>query len=116
MTNVESGIAKRLRIAREQAGLSQGQVARLLSLHRPAVTEIEAGRRRVSAEELDQLARLYHVSLDWLVRGDAGNNARNPAEIAARKFANLRPEELDRLIQLLTTLRLQGQDEERGEE
>ena len=49
-------IGARLRQARELAGLSQGQVAKLMSLHRPAVSEMEAGRRRVSAEELKQMA------------------------------------------------------------
>ena len=37
-----SGIALRLRAAREQSGLSQGQIAKLLVLHRPAISEIEA--------------------------------------------------------------------------
>ena len=45
-------IAGRLRLARETAGLSQGQAAKRLGLHRPTVSEIEAGRRRVTAEEV----------------------------------------------------------------
>ena len=44
-------IASRLRLSREMAGLTQGQVAKSLEWHRPTVSEIEAGRRRVSAEE-----------------------------------------------------------------
>jgi transcriptional regulator with XRE-family HTH domain len=51
-------IASRLRLARESAGLSQGQVAKKMNLHRPTVSEIEAGRRRVSAEELARFAEL----------------------------------------------------------
>jgi transcriptional regulator with XRE-family HTH domain len=51
-------IASRLRLARENAGLSQGQVAKKMNLHRPTVSEIEAGRRRVSAEELARFAEL----------------------------------------------------------
>jgi transcriptional regulator with XRE-family HTH domain len=61
-----SSVAERLRIAREQAGLSQGQVARILGLHRPTISEIEAGRRRVTAEETATFARLYEVSVAWL--------------------------------------------------
>ena len=38
-------IASRLRSAREMAGLSQGQVAKMLGMHRPTISEIEAGRR-----------------------------------------------------------------------
>jgi len=45
-------IAERLKEARRLAGLSQGHVARILGLHRPSVSEMEAGNRRVSAEEL----------------------------------------------------------------
>src|SRR5712692_6304557 len=62
-------LAERLREARTAAGLSQGQVAKKLGMHRPTVTEIEASRRKVSAEELRQFADLYGVSKDWLVDG-----------------------------------------------
>ena len=60
-------IASRLRLARQAAGLSQGQVAKHLGWHRPTVSEIEAGRRRVQAEELTLLAELYGVrgSVDY---------------------------------------------------
>jgi DNA-binding XRE family transcriptional regulator len=49
-------IGERLRMAREQAGLSQGQVAKKLNLHRPSVTETEAGRRKASPQELVEYA------------------------------------------------------------
>ena len=45
-------IANRIRTARENAGLSQGQAAKLLGFQRPTISEIEAGRRRVTAVEL----------------------------------------------------------------
>jgi transcriptional regulator with XRE-family HTH domain len=60
-------IANKLKAARERVGLTQAQVARILGLHRPSISEIEAGRRSVSAEELATLAETYKVSLDWLV-------------------------------------------------
>ena len=47
-----NAIAERLKLARDQAGLSQGQVAKKLGWHRPTVSEIEAGRRRVAADEV----------------------------------------------------------------
>lgn len=59
-------IAARLRTARERAGLSQGQAARLLEMHRPTISEIEASRRRVAAEELTRFADLYGVTVSWL--------------------------------------------------
>ena len=65
-----STLAERLRLAREQAGLSQGQVARLLDMHRPTISEIEAGRRKVTAEELAVFSQTYEVSVAWLTGSD----------------------------------------------
>jgi transcriptional regulator with XRE-family HTH domain len=105
-------IAQRLRAAREHAGLSQGQVARLLQLHRPSVSELEAGRRSVSAEELTELARIYDVSVTWLLGEDfEDHEQRDPrVELAAREIQKLRPEDLDRLLALLSTLRRAGSE------
>lgn len=97
-------IASRLRAAREQAGLSQGQVAKMFGLQRPTISEIEAGRRRVSAEELARFAKTYGVSIAWL----ATNTAEVPepnVELAARELSKLKGEDLDRVLALLRTLR-----------
>jgi transcriptional regulator with XRE-family HTH domain len=99
-------MSERLRTARELAGLSQGQVAKELGLHRPSVSEMEAGRRRVSAEELARMADLYAVDLAWLAGGEAvsdGNQAR--VELAARELSKLREEDLDRVLKVLSALR-----------
>jgi transcriptional regulator with XRE-family HTH domain len=100
-------IATRLKVARLQAGLSQGQVARLLDLHRPSISEVEAGRRKVSAEELAKLAQIYGVSATWLTgeEGSATTETDIRTEVAARELAKLKPEDLDRVLQLLATLR-----------
>src|SRR3546814_7465348 len=64
----------RLRAAREAAGLSQGQVAKLMNMHRPTISEMEAGNRRITADELAKLADLYDTKLSWLL-GDAPERA-----------------------------------------
>jgi transcriptional regulator with XRE-family HTH domain len=108
----KQAIAQRLRAAREHAGLSQGQVARLLQLHRPSVSELEAGRRSVSAEELAEFARIYDVSVSWLVGEESdGQEQIDPrVELAAREIQKLKPEDLDRLLALLSTLRRVGSE------
>lgn len=99
-------VAVRLRLAREMAGLSQAQSAKQLGLHRPTVTEIEAGRRAVAAEELVQFADLYGVSVNWLTRGTKEVDvARERIELAARELAKLRPKDVDRVLSLLTALK-----------
>jgi transcriptional regulator with XRE-family HTH domain len=102
--SVRSTIAQRLQAARKQAGLSQGQVARLLDLQRPAISEIEAGRRKVSAEELSRLAEIYDVSVSWIT--NSGPEMPDPAvELAARGLAKLKPEDLETVLHLLRSLR-----------
>jgi transcriptional regulator with XRE-family HTH domain len=100
-------IAERIREARKHAGLSQGQVAKLMGLHRPSVSEIEAGNRRVSADELKNLAKLFDVSVAWLM-GDApdGVETDDPRiQLAARELKKLKPQDLERLLRLLTSMR-----------
>ena len=99
-------IAARLRFAREMAGLTQGQVAEMRGWHRPTVSEIEAGRRRVSADELPSLAELYGVSVSWLLDEEqASSSASARARLAARELGKLGDEDLDRLLELIQALK-----------
>jgi transcriptional regulator with XRE-family HTH domain len=100
-------LAERLREARKLAGLSQGNVANMLGLHRPSVSEIEAGNRRVSADELARFAEIYDVSIVWLL-GEAPEtiDVQDPRlELAARELSKLKPEDLERLLKLLAAMR-----------
>jgi transcriptional regulator with XRE-family HTH domain len=103
-TESQAEVAARLRMARENAGLSQGQVAKLMNLHRPTVCEIEAGRRRVTAGEIASFAGHYEVDVDWLLGARRG--ATDPRiELAARELAKLDPDDMRRLLELLRTLK-----------
>ena len=100
-------LAERLKEARKLAGISQGHVARILGLHRPAISEVEAGNRRVSADELARLAEIYDVSVAWLLgQAPEAINAQDPRlELAARELTKLKPDDLDRLLKLLAVMR-----------
>lgn len=100
-------ISDRLRTAREAAGLSQAQVGKLMGLHRPTITEIEAGRRRVSADELTQFADIYGVGTDWILSEHdrvAGPND-DKILLAARQLSKMKDEDLDRLVKLIHMLK-----------
>jgi transcriptional regulator with XRE-family HTH domain len=100
-------IAERLKAARQLAGLSQGHVAKILGMHRPSISEIEAGNRRVSADELPRFAETYDVSVAWLL-GTAPEtlDPQDPRlELAARELAKLKPNDLARLLRLLAAMR-----------
>lgn len=104
-----TAIAQRLKLAREQAGLSQGQVAKMMAMHRPSISEIEAGRRKVSAEELSQFAMMYDISISWLANAESEVQD-SAVELAARELAKIKREDLDKVLQLLRTLRKRGSD------
>jgi len=67
---LRKGLVARLITARKKAGLSQTVVAERLDISRPSLSEIESGRRKVAAEELIILSKLYNVSLDWLASNE----------------------------------------------
>jgi transcriptional regulator with XRE-family HTH domain len=110
---IRNQIASRLRLAREAAGLSQGQVAKMMNVHRPTISEIEAGRRRVSADELTRFAEIYGVSVNWLTVEQKVES--EPVEdrimLAARLLGKMKDEDLDRLMNVLRMLRKSGEGE-----
>lgn len=105
--NMRARVAERIREARRSAGLSQGQVAKLMDLHRPTISEIEAGNRRVTAEELSALADMFDVTVAWLV-GEASETVETDdprIQLAARELKKLKPDDLERLMRLLASMR-----------
>jgi transcriptional regulator with XRE-family HTH domain len=60
-------LGERLRRSREYLGLSQGEVADHMKLSRPAITNMESGRRKVSTFELARLARLYRQPYEYFL-------------------------------------------------
>jgi transcriptional regulator with XRE-family HTH domain len=109
-------IAERIREARTLAGLSQGQVAKMMGMHRPSISEIEAGNRRVSAEELTRLADLFDVSTAYLLgEAPAKLSLDDPKlQLAARELAKLSPDALDGLLRALAAVRTDSDDNPKG--
>lgn len=107
MTQDNTTTYNRIRQAREAAGLSQGQVAKKMGLHRPTITEIEAGRRRVTSDEISQFSDLYGVSVNWLVNGPTTeeNGINERTLLAARELSKMTDKDLDRIIGLIKMLK-----------
>jgi transcriptional regulator with XRE-family HTH domain len=66
-TTDRAALGRRLRAAREDAGLSQQDVATRLGIYQSTVAFMEKGRRDVSALELARMARLFGLSTDELL-------------------------------------------------
>lgn len=105
-------IADRIREARQLSGLSQGQAAKMLEMHRPTISEIENGNRKVSATELAQFAEIYEVSINYLM--GEGSDQMNPSDpklqLAARELSKLSPDALNSLMRALAVI--QGDDKD----
>ncbi len=59
MSITQQELGRRIRTAREACRLTQEQVGERLGVSRPAVVQIEAGKRAVSSLELDRLSHLF---------------------------------------------------------
>lgn len=59
--------AKKLKEARMKAKITQDEAAALMNVTRRAISEMEAGKRSVSAEELAQFSRIYKVDVRELL-------------------------------------------------
>lgn len=81
-------LVARLKEAREYMGISQEKVATYLGVPRSAVSEIESGKRSVSALELQRLAKLYQKSVGWFT-DDVIQGAPPEIEYLARTAAEL---------------------------
>jgi len=105
MNSDREKIASRLKQARVLSGLSQAHAAEKLNLQRPAISEIEAGNRKVTAEEIIQFADLYQVDTSWLLLREGENNSEpGRLKFAARELEKLSQEDIKKLLDVLKIL------------
>ena len=58
---------KKLKEARVKKGLSHDEAANLMNVAKRAISEIEAGKRSISADELAQFSPIYNVDVRELL-------------------------------------------------
>jgi transcriptional regulator with XRE-family HTH domain len=59
--------AKKLKEARMKAGFTQDEAADLMKITKRAISQIEADKRALSADELAQFSRIYNVDVRELL-------------------------------------------------
>ena len=67
-TNEYKNVVKKLRKARNEAGLMQVDVAEKLKKPQSYISKIERGERRVDIAELSILAKIYKKSLEYFTK------------------------------------------------
>ena len=101
MSAVIVEMGKRLRDCREYCGFTQQQIADALGLHRPAVSEIEAGNRKVTAEELKRLAKLYCKTIDYFL----GEPDPEPTRAVLQAVEGMDEQDREEVLKFATFLR-----------
>ena len=66
---------KRIRDLREDMGLNQTQVAKMLGMSQTGYSKYETGENDIPTAILIQLARFYQTSIDYLL-GETNNSKR----------------------------------------
>lgn len=94
-------IGERLRIARDNAKLTQVEAAAKIDVARTTLVAIEQGGRRVRIDELQKLAKLYKTSVNALLRNEAVFTELAPK---FRKLSDQRGKAVDEAAQLLSDL------------
>ena len=85
-------LANRIKYLRINAGMSQLQLAKKLNLSPSAVGMYEQGRRMPAIETIIQIAKLFDVSLDYLILGsEAYCSITNDHAVATQHVCQRRP-------------------------
>lgn len=74
-------LSKKLRILRENCGLSQGQVANKLFISRAAYSHYETGKRIPNIENIMQLSSIYNINPIELFKTLIQKKSNNPSDI-----------------------------------
>ena len=84
---IKKEIGNRLRIARENAGLTQDDVAKVINSTFQKVSSFETGRTRVDIETLIKLCSLYKTNTDYILNPEL--NKTSPILELAKDEQNL---------------------------
>ena len=80
------GINERSKNFRNRLHLSQEYVANFLGINRATYTQMENGKRKITAEDISRLSELFGVTADALLNE---NKISQPSTVFARSFEKL---------------------------
>lgn len=92
-------IGERLRKLRKYMGLTQEQVAEILSVGRDAILRIEKGDRKIDLQELMNFSKLYNINMDELTMEEHTINSSDV--VFARGFNELSEKDKKEIISLI---------------
>ncbi|HUU06717.1 MAG TPA: helix-turn-helix transcriptional regulator, partial [Patescibacteria group bacterium] len=67
MNKMNVDLGKRIKQLRENEGISQEKLSSIIGISRSAISQIEGGERKITAEELVLLAKKFNITLENLI-------------------------------------------------
>lgn len=98
---VYRAIGLRIKMAREEAGLTQDQLATELDMSDSGLTLWESGKRRVPIDQLRRIGERLGKPMWWLL----GEDPPDPNSAFAHELHRLSPEDRERAIEIIRSLR-----------
>ena len=103
-----SGVGERIKKRRAELDWTQDQLAQKAGISKSFLSDLENGKRSVSANNLLDIARALSVSLDYLMTGTASQDQKSEVPIPA-SLARFAAEERLSFRQTLMLLEMQNQ-------
>ncbi len=93
-------IGRKLQLAREEAGLSQEQLASLMGCAQSTLSNYEKGKRRIYLTQLEHIAELLDKPIEYFLESSSNNH--NLSERS--KINNLTLDDEPELLQIVNAL------------
>lgn len=101
-------LGERIKARRQELGWTQDDLAIKSGLSKGFLSDLENGKRNVSANNLLDIARVLSVSLDFLMKGEASNVSETDIQIP-NTLLTLAKEENFTVLKTLTLLGMRRQ-------
>lgn len=96
-------IGEKLRILRQQKGLSLDELAKITQSSKSYLWELEKGTKNPSAEKLSELAKYFGVTLDYLMN-EEDNQSIGTAQRIFTRVNNLSEDDQKKIETIIETL------------
>ena len=96
-------IGEKLRMLRQQKGLSLDELAKITQSSKSYLWELEKGTKNPSAEKLSELAKYFGVTLDYLIN-EENNQSVDTAQRIFTRVNNLSEEDQKKIETIIETL------------
>ena len=98
-------IGEHIRKSRQEARISQEELAEYAGISGSYISDIEAGKRNFSVDVLMKIAEALQVSTDWILRADTPGTAAVLNRDIERILDGLSADELNDVMLILTDIK-----------